>query len=32
MENTNSGTRVGYFATSDNLTMPFKTEVPNVLY
>jgi hypothetical protein len=28
----NSGTRVGYFATSDNLTMPFKTEVPNVLY
>ena len=28
----NSGTRVGYFATSDNLTMPFKTEVPNILY
>ena len=28
----NSGTRIGYFATSDNLTMPFKTEVTNVLY
>jgi hypothetical protein len=28
----NSGTRVGYFATDENLTLPFKTNVPNVLY
>ena len=27
----NSGTRVGYFATDDNL-MPFRTDVPNILY
>ena len=26
-----SGTRVGYFATNDNL-MPFRTDVPNILY
>ena len=26
-----SGTRVGYFATDDNL-MPFRTDVPNILY
>ena len=28
---TNSGTRVGYFATSDNL-LPFRTNVTNILY
>jgi hypothetical protein len=27
----NSGTRVGYFATNDNL-LPFRTDVPNILY
>ena len=27
----NSGTRVGYFATSENL-LPFRTNVPNILY
>ena len=27
----NSGTRVGYFATSENL-LPFRTDVPNILY
>ena len=27
----NSGTRVGYFATDENL-LPFRTDVPNVLY
>jgi hypothetical protein len=27
----NSGTRVGYFATDENL-LPFRTNVPNVLY
>ena len=27
----NSGTRVGYFATDENL-MPFRTDVPNILY
>ena len=28
---TNSGTRIGYFVTNDNL-MPFRTDVPNILY
>jgi hypothetical protein len=27
----NSGTRVGYFATDENL-LPFRTDVPNILY
>ena len=29
--NPNSGTRVGYFATDENL-LPFRTDVPNILY
>lgn len=27
----NSGTRIGYFTTDDNL-LPFRTDVPNILY
>jgi hypothetical protein len=29
--NPNSGTRIGYFATGDNL-LPYRTDVPNILY